>query len=237
MKSRQLSSCTSPLEQRSESSSSAFRQISSSLSAGIALQHPSDWSATPADLPPLSLTHTHSLSHTQLPVLSHTYSHQHTNAPKNTPATPLDTSGALHACDTSVPMEILIRLGSLDGFQVDQGSFQCFRKSSFALFWPHQLVNSEIHGSRAQCAALALLPLSFLSFISSHSFFPAFLPCLCDAESLLSLQATPATVEVLSTNAWAFTALNCLSAQDAGMERGADRKLCLHPPASATTPP
>lgn len=52
MKSRQLSSCTSPLEHRSDSSSSAFRQISSSVSAGIAHQHPSDWSATPTDPPP-----------------------------------------------------------------------------------------------------------------------------------------------------------------------------------------
>lgn len=49
MKSRQLSSWTSPLEHKSESSSSAFWQISSSRSAGISHQHPSsNCSATAA---------------------------------------------------------------------------------------------------------------------------------------------------------------------------------------------
>lgn len=51
MKSRQLSSRTSPLEHKRESSSSAFWQISSSLSAGISHQHPSDRVATALMLP------------------------------------------------------------------------------------------------------------------------------------------------------------------------------------------
>lgn len=43
MKSKQFSFCTSPVEQRSDKSSSAFWQISSSLSPGISHEHPSEW--------------------------------------------------------------------------------------------------------------------------------------------------------------------------------------------------
>lgn len=107
MKSRQLSSCTSPLEHRSDSSSSAFRQISSSLSADIALQHPSDWSATPADLPPAPLSHTHT------PSLSHTRARARVPRKRRTggaAATPLDRFRALDALAKSTETTLLLLL-------------------------------------------------------------------------------------------------------------------------------
>lgn len=89
MKSRQLSSCTSPLEHRSDSSSSAFWQISSSLSSGIALQHPSKWSATPADL---------------LPAIIHTRSHTHPGAAQRRTS---DRSGAHKETAEIRPADVL----------------------------------------------------------------------------------------------------------------------------------